>query len=691
MSFLNSALFAALIPLVSLPLIIHLLNKRFPKLFYFSSIRNIRRTVAERARIHRWRHRILLVIRTIFLLLILLAFLKPVMEKFGSGAPGAGDRHVLLVLDHSLSMEYKGEGVSSRQRAIVEAEKIIDTLGADDLVNIMLVGQNPSFGFIDFSRNHAEAKRFLKTLKPGLTRADFSQANAAAARLVQKANARPEIYYLSDFQRKNWANVDFTALPPNARLFFVDAGTRLKDNRAILGATLHQAQALAGDTVTIEVTVGNFSDEPFQDRLSVLLNQRSTFNQEVFVAPWSVGKVNLPVPVGAPGLHLCEINLPADGLEQDNRFYLTIPVLEKEEVLIVSDDANPKKDAVYFLQTALNPYDDLGGSLLPRHIGAAEVNAAQLASAKKVFLTRSGRLSETGCAALAQFLFSGGGMLYFLDGEFDRENLELIEKAIGPGTMPLKLTTKRVAENVGAGAQQIIKGDFKSKHLRLFRGAMRQDLALLEFYDYYHASSTGAGNILLTYTDESPAMAGMGHGLGTLLLLNFSVSEFSSNLARQRIFPAWMQELVKTISNDEPVPAAYAIGETIQAEVWRSELRGNEFKSPSGREVALKREALGERYGIAFAPDELGFYTLAAGRLLYAFGVNAHPDEADLRAVDRALLPEQMKEGQQAHFLEGQEDYENVVLGKRLFHYFILGGLALLLLEMGFQMLVRRA
>jgi hypothetical protein len=186
-------------------------------------------------------------------------------------------------------------------------------------------------------------------------------------------------------------------------------------------------------------------------------------------------------------------------------------------------------------------------------------------------------------------------------------------------------------------------------------------------------------------------MASMGHGLGTLLLLNFSVSEFSSNLARQRIFPAWMQELVKTISSDEPLPAAYAIGETIQAEVWRSELRGNEFKSPSGREVALKQEAMGERYGISFAPDELGFYTLSAGRLLYAFGVNAHPDEADLRAVDRSLLPEQMKDGQQAHFIEGQEDYEHLVLGKKLFHYFILGGLALLLLEMSFQMLVRRA
>ena len=50
-------------------------------------------------------------------------------------------------------------------------------------------------------------------------------------------------------------------------------------------------------------------------------------------------------------------------------------------------------------------------------------------------------------------------------------------------------------------------------------------------------------------------MASLGHGLGTMLLVNFSVSEFSSNLARQKIFPAWIQEMVKAISDDEPPPA----------------------------------------------------------------------------------------------------------------------------------------
>ncbi|MDB6125954.1 MAG: rane protein [Pedosphaera sp.] len=690
MSFLNAALLYGLVPLVTVPVIIHLLNRRFPKLFAFSSIKNIRETVAQRSKLFKWRHWILALLRTAFLVLLLLAFLKPTIEKFGSAAEAKGSRHVLLLFDHSLSMEYKGEGVSCRQRGVAEAEKVLNTLGPDDLVNVMLVGQNPSTCFIEFSRSQVEAKRFIDNLRPGLTRADFNQANATAARLISQKTSRPEIYYISDFQRKNWANVDFTSLPPNARLFFVDVSARTKDNHGVLGATINQSQVLAGDTVLVEVSVGNFSEKPLQEQVTVVVDNRAKFEKEVFVSPWSVGKVTLPVAPGAPGLHLCEVRLPADGLEQDDRFCLAIPVLEKEEVLIISDDPKPDKDAVYFLKMALNPYENQQGSLLPRHITSAEVSASQLASAKKIFLTKAGPLSDAACGAVAKFLFSGGGVIYFLDGKADAENLQKMEKVMGVGTMPLKLGQRRGVENVGTGAQQIIKGDFKSKYLKLFRGSMRQDLGLLEFYDFYNASSTGAGTVLLTYADETPAMASLGHGLGTMLLVNFSVSEFSSNLARQKIFPAWIQEMVKTISSEEPPPTSYVIGQSIQSEVWRADLKENNFKGPSGNSVELKRELAGERYGISFIPDELGFYTLRPGRLAASFGINSSPDESDLRQVDKQLLPDSIKEGQQAHFVGGQEDYENLILGRPVFHYFIFAGLLFLLMELGFQLLIKR-
>jgi len=691
MSFLNENLFLALAALVGLPLLIHLLNLRFPRLFEFSTVRHLRQTMAQRSRLYRWRHRILLLLRTLFLIALLLAFLRPLLPRFGKDIDRKARRDVIIVLDHSLSMEHKAGGVTARQRAQAEAAKILDALGSEDSVNVILAGAVPKMCFIDLSRNQAEARRYIEGLKPGLTRGDFSQANAAAGRLLSRENSRPEIYYISDFQRKNWSDVDFTPLPVSTRIFFVDVGAANRGNHAILGASLSQNQILAGDTVTLEVEVGNYEEQPLHESLKVQVDGRSTFEKDISVAPWSAAKVTLPVPAGAPGLHLCEISLPPDDLAEDDTFRLTIPVLEKEGVLIVSDAPNPDKGAVLYLKTALNPYENLAGSILPEQIRASQIDSGQLAGVRKVFITQAGKFGEAASKPLADFIFHGGGVVYFLDGDSDAVNLTALEHAMG-APLPLKLGRKRIAQNVSTGAQQIIRGEFtKSRFLRLFRGAQRQDLALLEFYDITDASATGAGQILLNYADETPAMASLNHGLGTVLLMNFSVSEFSSNLARQRIFPAWMQEIVKNLSTEEPAPSSTVIGQTVNDEVWKRDLQKSPLLQPDGTPEAVKMEPLGERVAFSFMPESLGFYSMHSDHLLHAYAVNASPDESDLRPIDRSLLPDQLGErGQHGFFVEGRQDFEDAVKGRQIFHWFIYAGLALLMAEQSFQLLLRR-
>ena len=95
---------------------------------------------------------LLMIIRTLLLALLLLtAFLKPLLSSFGSSKThhGAG-RAVILIIDHSLSMEYRaGGGIGCRQRAETEADKILATLGAEGfLVNVIVAGQRAKVLFL---------------------------------------------------------------------------------------------------------------------------------------------------------------------------------------------------------------------------------------------------------------------------------------------------------------------------------------------------------------------------------------------------------------------------------------------------------------------------------------------------------------------------------------------------------------
>src|SRR5436305_22319 len=185
--------------------------------------------------------------------------------------------------------------------------------------------------------------------------------------------------------------------------------------------------------------------------------------------------------------------------------------------------------------------------------------------------SRPRRGPET-CGALAKFTKDGGSIVYFSDGKFDAENLRLLDKAAGGDFAPLQLTKKQETANLASGAQQIMKGDFRSKYLRIFQGSQRQNLALMEFYEYYHALPAAQGSVLLSYADGSPALAASHPALGTFLLCNFSVNELASNMARQRAFPAWIQDLVKALDSEETPDKPLEAGEEIHTDVWQAEM-----------------------------------------------------------------------------------------------------------------------
>ncbi len=692
MNFLHGSLWPALGLMAGVPLLIHLLNLQFPAVFNFPTVKYLRESVAQRSRLFRWRHLLLLLLRTLFCLALLLAFLKPVLPRLGSDGEAAFGRAVLVLIDRSLSMEYREAGLSGRKRAGDQARKIISSLGANDKMNVIAVGTTSSACFTHLSDDGQKASRFIEDLGPSLGKADFTQANAAAGQLLANTDKQQEIYYVSDFQRKTWASVDFSALPRNARIFFVDVAGKPRGNRAVLGASVSQSQMISGDSVTVDVEIGNFQDEPLQDPLKVVLDGNVSFEKEVFVGPWSVGKVSIPMMPGGAGLHLCELSLAPDNLPEDDHSFLVIPVQEKEGILIVSDAAVDQRSAALYLKMALNPYENASGSIRPEVIATNELDVTRLATVRKVFISGgSAPFSEAAAKALAEFIFNGGGMLYFLDGQSDAQNLAALQKAMGNVEMPLRLGAKRVAKNLASGAQQISKGDFKSRFLRLFRGSQRQNLSLLEFYDIHEATATGSGQVVLNFADETPAMGVLNHGLGTVVLMNFSVSELSSNLARQRVFPAWIQDIVKNLASTEAVELSSVVNNAVHDEVWKKELADAPLTRPSGAPLDLTAVRMGQRVAISFTPEEVGFYTMRKAKLLHAYGVNPEPGESDLRPIDRDLLPGDLGNvGKRGFYVDGADDLQNLVKGQPVFHWLIYLALGLLMAELAFQLWVRR-
>ena len=689
MSFLQSGLFAILAPLLLLPLAIHLLSRRLTKPLQFPSVRHLKVSLTRSAAIYRWRHWLFLILRTLLLLLLLLAFLLPMLHRHGK-APTAAARLVFIVIDNSLSMEHEQGGQSARQRAMSEAERILGTLRANDRVNVMQVHASSTTAFPMPSEDTGRARKFIQQLPVGVSRADFSRANQQLAGMSSGPGPAAEIYYLSDFQRNDWANVDFRPLPENARIFFVGVGAQQRDNRALTRLRI-EGEAIAGGLVNIEIELSNYAANASETSVQLLLDGRPIAEQSVFAAPNSIAHTRIPIALPTKGKHLLEAQISKDSLNLDNRIFAVLEISEKEEVLLLTEsEGEPNKGADY-LEASINPFFGSVGSIRPRRVDADALLQADLASVTKLFISNAGTIDQAQCELLAEFIFSGGGIVWFLDHPADPENLRRLAQALGDQGTALQLGPWHTTESLEA-AHQVIGGDFNSPFLKLFSGTQRQDLGRLEIYDNFSAAHTGTGKKLLTFADGTPAMTEQTHGLGQLLLLNFSPDTRYGNLAKQRFFPIWMQSIIQAFGSDQSAALYLQVGERVIANLWKNEIRDSHFLDPAGKEIQAQVEVIGQRATVSFTTQQLGVYQLThADKLVAAFAVNPPTEEADLRPIPLEALPERQGSPEQTTLLEGSGiDFERTALGTPLFHWLICGALLCTLAELGLHTLIRR-
>ncbi|YCM42590.1 BatA domain-containing protein [Verrucomicrobiaceae bacterium 227] len=679
-----------LLVLAALPFLIHWLSRRSPKRFYFSSLDDLKKSLAGRSRLFKWRHFFFLLIRSLALIALVLAFLKPVIGLKDQNTNGR--RHVILLIDQSLSMAHKDDNTSTWKRAQLESSKILRSLDPLDRMIPILVGRTPEAGFSQFSHNITAAESFINEARPQAMPADFKAANLMASQLAAKADGPVDFIYLSDFQRKNWASVQFKGLPDNANLFFVPAtDDEARRNQAILEASLTGPSPTHGQNFEITAKIGNYSQDNYSGKIEVLVSGTLLADQVVSLPPWGEGEIRLQVPGLRSGTHAANVRLSPDDLPLDNEFWLPIEVRDTEQVIILSDGKGTE-NSTRFLKAAVNPFgEEKSGIYRVRELTGENFTPSSLSGSSKFIASKMPALTRGQSGGLATFLRSGGGALLFLDGTNDPGNLDHLSDVLGTA-LPLQLTTKLSGENLAGGAMKISEGDFRSPFLRLFKDERRRNLGFLEFYDLYHASATGKGRVLLRYADGTPALTETQAGLGTLLIANFSVGELSSNIARQSLFPGWIHDILGKLSPAKARENEYLVGDRIFSEAWTSESMGRNLLGPGESEIETEADIRGERVFFNFTAPAPGAYILPAadGRPLQTFAVNPTNHESDLRSLDPAILPTRSPENNRATILAGGIGLDEWADGLPAFHWFIFAALTLLTLESLLHLLLKK-
>src|SRR5438477_2327975 len=201
---------------LAVPFILHLLTRKTSRTLIFPTVRFIRKVQASQSAIFRLRHLLLMLVRTAFLALLLLAFLKPVLRNHALSEGDQRDSRtaVIMVLDDSASLGYAAGGSCPFARARLAAQRILDELRDGDVANLVVAAAAAAASFDAPTANRFHLKNDLNLARLTQERADLDAAIAEAIKQLAKVPGYSgEIHLISDFQRSNWAPVDFGKIP----------------------------------------------------------------------------------------------------------------------------------------------------------------------------------------------------------------------------------------------------------------------------------------------------------------------------------------------------------------------------------------------------------------------------------------------------------------------------------------------
>ena len=335
----------------SIPIIIHLLNRRRFRRVDWAPMHYLKLTIQRNRRRIQIEQLLLLLLRVALLMLLFFFLARPVLSPTGLEQwLGKGGRTSQVVLiDDSLSMGYTSPEGSSFGRARDSAAAILASVRPQDRCTVLTssMPRTPVLHEVEGSRRDDLTGTVL-ALPLSATHAAWPAVFQGLEDVLQSCTyPRPQVTILTDLRRSGWdKSVRSTTerwKEAGVRLRIVDVGEDDTANVSIQGLLPLDRTVLSGATSRWEVIVKNESTRVLSGAKAVVrVDDKPTEMSLPEIASQETVRVPVPVTFPSAGPHDLSVQIPDDELPGDNRYWAAVPV--KESLLIRLVDGEPSAE-----------------------------------------------------------------------------------------------------------------------------------------------------------------------------------------------------------------------------------------------------------------------------------------------------------------------------------------------------------
>lgn len=418
MNFLQPLILFGL-PLIALPIIIHLINqwryqtKQWSAMMFLLAANQMNRGFA---RIRRW---LILAMRTLAVAGLLFAVARPLSSGFLSLTGGARTDTTIVLMDRSASMLQQGTaGTSKLETGTSQLKNAFDTLGSEHWVGINSANSQP----LEFESENELFDSAVFRESSGTS--DIPSMMQSCLEYMQANAPGPtEVWICSDMRKSDW-NVDsgtwsvardgLLSIPQSVR-FNLLAYQDVASNNLSIRVTKAQRQetnenGVNLNTLVLSLVVSQRGSEPVDQTVPIEVEidgTRSELSLDLRGAQTELRDVKIALPTGKEQ-GWGSVALPADENNADNRSYFVYAEQKPRLVVIVTDDKNASMPIE--IAAGISPKGDIDSQV---EVISSEQIDSELLQSCSLLVWHSSLPDQSIAPAIDRYVASGGQVIFF--------------------------------------------------------------------------------------------------------------------------------------------------------------------------------------------------------------------------------------------------------------------------------------
>ena len=597
-------LFFAAVAAVIAPILLHLLRQRARNVQPFSSLMFLRPSPPRMQPKTRVENLPLLLLRCLALILLAIAFARPLWQGMDVITAEQKGR-TLVLLDVSASMSRSGlwdQALAHLDQVVSDPEQRVAIVAFDRTLR-------PLLGFEDWAGQPPSARTELartrvRSITPGSAGSDIGLALAGAADLISddetavaQAQGIKRIVLISDLQGGRGLDALRSATWPQGLGLSIRQVTSAQPTNAGLSLVTVETGLMAeADDKRQRVRVSNDAASKTQ-AFTVAWSDGVGSAENVSVPPGSTRVVRAPTrPAGKPG---SAVILRGDDHAFDNTLYLTDAAPAEVPVLYLGNDAADDPTGLsYFLKHALQPTRMLAPRLSINGLG----NQAEALNRFR-WVVVGGAPSAAMAEQLTAYVTGGGAITVVLRQASDAAWLE---KLFGHA---LRAEEARVK-----GFALIGRVDFAHPLLRPFEVARFGDFTKIHVWHHRTLTPPPTAQVLAWYDDGQPAWFELPVGTGRVLVMTSGWHPADSQLALSTKFVPLIYTELQRSGRITPRPTQVIIGDATSMPAGAQTISGPLASADAPTSASITAQSISQQ----------GLYRVqtAAGALVVAANVD---------------------------------------------------------------------